>query len=67
MEEEYRGVKIKVIPGPGRKNERGKFVLSWAGHEPEEIESMYKQGEFIMGEAKEFVDTWLADGYIKLA
>jgi hypothetical protein len=62
MEVEYKGVKIKVMPGRG--NERGSFVLSWPGHEPEKVDSQWKQSEFILGEAKEFVDTWLADGYI---
>jgi hypothetical protein len=62
---EYKGVKIKVIPGK-RGNDRGTFILSWPGHEPEKVESQWKQEEFILGEAKEFVDAWLADGYISL-
>lgn len=63
MEEEYKGVKIKVAEG---KNERGKFTLSWPGHQPEEISSQYKQGKYILIEAKSFVDSWIEDGYIVL-
>lgn len=63
MEEEYKGVKIKVIE---RKDKQGKFILSWPGHEPEEINSQFKNGKFIMMEAKSFVDSWIEDGYIAL-
>lgn len=63
MEEEYKGVKIKVVE---QGNGRGKFILSWIGHQPEEIDSQYKQSQYIMMEAKGFVDTWIEDGYIKI-
>lgn len=65
MEEcEYRGVAIKVIPR-SQINRFGRFTLSWPGHE-ESVDSMYSLQKYILGEAKDFVDEWLTDGYIKL-
>jgi hypothetical protein len=64
--EEYRGVKVTIQPGNLRTNERGWFILTWPGHEDERVQSAYKQAEYILIQAKEFVDTWLEDGYITL-
>ncbi len=64
MEEEYRGVSITIEPGNLQTNERGWFTLTWPGHQGERIQSVYKQAEYILAQAKEFVDTWIEDGYI---
>jgi hypothetical protein len=64
MEEAYRGVKVTIQPGNLQTNERGWFILSWPGHEDERIQSAYKQAQYILIEAREFVDSWLEDGYI---
>jgi hypothetical protein len=64
--EEYRGVKVTIQPGNLRTNDRGWFILTWPGHEDERVQSAYKQAEYILIQAKEFVDTWLEDGYITL-
>ncbi len=66
MEEEYRGVSITIEPGNRKPDERGWFTLTWPGHEGERIQSTYKQAEYILVQAKEFVDTWLEDGYISV-
>lgn len=64
MEEEYRGVNITIESGNLQANERGWFTLAWPGHKDERIQSAYKQAPYILVQAKEFVDTWIEDGYI---
>jgi hypothetical protein len=64
MAEEYKSVSITIEPGNLQTNELGWFTLAWPGHEGERIQSAYKQVEYILVQAKEFVDTWLEDGYI---
>lgn len=66
MEEEYRGVKVTIQAGNLGTNEPGWFILTWPGREGERLQSAYKQAQYILIEAKEVVDTWLEDGYIKL-
>lgn len=64
MQEKYREVSITIEPGNLQTNERGWFTLTWPGHEGERIQSAYKQTEYILIQAKEFVDTWLEEGSI---
>ncbi len=65
MEEVYRNVKITVIPGNPERKQRGRFTLSWEGHEPEEVESTRHLAPYVLEEAKSFVDEWIAQGYIE--
>ena len=60
----YKGVSIAIEPANLATNDTGYFTLSWPGHD-ERVKSQHRQAKYIMLEARSFVDSWLADGYIK--
>jgi hypothetical protein len=62
----YRGVTITVIPGNPERKQQGRFLLSWPGHDPEKVESTRHLAPYVLEEAREFVDTWIEQGYIQI-
>jgi hypothetical protein len=64
----YRSVKITVIAGNPERQQRGRFLLSWPGQSgpPEEVASTRYLAPYVLEEAREFVDTWIEQGYIQI-